>query len=100
MSLISPAALILCLLILANLPWSTKRIFLVYPVKTTKSIVIRLIELLIYYFIGLLLANMVEMNFSGDIVPQQWEFYVTTFCLFVVLSVPSVVYHYQWLRIF
>ena len=92
----SSTALILIFFVIANLPWLTDRIFLVYPIKH-KSVLIRLIELVIYYLASLLIAIAAETHFSGDIFPQQWEFFVTTFCLFLVLSVPSVIYRYQWL---
>jgi hypothetical protein len=69
----------------------------VIPLKKVKSVFIRLVELVIYYFISLLVAIAAEIEFSGDVFPQQWEFFVTTFCLFLVLSVPGVVYRYQWL---
>ena len=97
MSLTSPAALILWLIILANLPWINERVFLIYSLNKPKPIIIRLVELIVYYFVGLLLANAFEIQFSGDVEVQEWEFYVSIFCLFVVLAVPGVVYRYQWL---
>ncbi|NOQ93876.1 MAG: DUF2818 family protein [Methylophaga sp.] len=93
----SPVTLILLFLIIANLPWFTERVFLVYPLQSVKSVVIRLIELVVYYFASLLIAIAAEIQFSGDVFPQQWEFFVTTFCLFLVLAVPGVIYRYQWL---
>lgn len=93
----SPTALILLFLIIANLPWLTERVFLVFSISSTKSVLVRLVELMVFYFVSLLIATGVEMQFSGDIYPQSWEFFVTTFCLFLVLAVPGVVYRYQWL---
>lgn len=93
----SPITLILFFLVIANLPWFTERVFLVYPLQSVKSVVIRLIELVVYYFASLLIAIAAEIQFSGDVFPQQWEFFVTTFCLFLVLAVPGVIYRYQWL---
>lgn len=93
----SPTALILLFLVIANLPWITERVFLVYPLAATKPIVIRLIELIVFYFVSLLIAIAAEIRFSGEVFPQQWEFFVTTFCLFLVLAVPGVVYRFQWL---
>jgi len=93
----SPITLILLFLVIANLPWLTERVFLVYPVKETKSVLIRLIELIVYYFMSLLIAITAEIQFSGEVFPQQWEFFVTTFSLFLVLAVPGVIYRYQWL---
>ena len=93
----SSTMLILLFLLIANLPWFTERVFLVYPLKSVKSVLIRLIELFVYYFVSLLIAITAEIQFSGEVFPQQWEFFVTTFCLFLVLSVPGVIYRYQWL---
>ena len=93
----SPVTLILVFLLIANLPWLTERVFLVYPLQAGKSILVRLIELIVFYFASLLIAIAAETKFSGDVFPQQWEFFVTTFCMFLVLSVPGVIYRYQWL---
>jgi hypothetical protein len=84
-------------LILANLPWFTSRVFCFFPVTTIKSPKIRLIELLVYYGIVMLVGRAIEMDFSGEVYPQQWEFFVTTFSVFLVLSAPGVIYRYQWL---
>lgn len=95
----SPIVLIILFLFIANIPWFTERVFLVIPLKKGKSVFIRLVELVIFYFASLLIAIAAEIQFSGDVFPQQWEFFVTTFCIFLVLSVPGVVYRYQWLPI-
>ncbi len=93
----SPTTLILLFLVIANLPWFTERFLLIIP-RANKSIFLRIIELVIYYFISLAIAILFESRFSGGEVHQQaWEFFVTTFSLFLVLSVPGVVYRYQWI---
>ncbi len=94
----SPMTLILLFLVIANLPWFTERMLLVIPLAKNKFIFIRLIEVIIFYFVSLVIATIFESRFSGgEIHPQTWEFFVTTFCLFLVLSVPGVVYRYQWI---
>lgn len=93
----SVTLLIVLLLIIANLPWMSNRVFMVLALKSPKSVVIRLAEQLVYYLMGLLIAIGFEMRFSGEIYPQTWEFFVTTFCLFLVLAVPGMIYRYQWL---
>lgn len=94
----SPITLILLFLVIANLPWFTERFLLAIPLAKTKSKFLRLIEVIIFYFISLIIATIFEYRFSGgEVHPQTWEFFVTTFCLFLVLSVPGVVYRYQWL---
>jgi len=93
----SSTVLIILFLIIANLPWFTERLFLIILLKKNKSVVVRLIELVVYYFVSLLIAIAAEIQFSGEVFPQQWEFFVTTFCLFLVLAAPGVIYRYQWL---
>ncbi|MCX4188511.1 DUF2818 family protein [Methylophaga sp. OBS4] len=88
--------IIILFLLIANLPWIGNRVFFVFAMKT-KPVWVRLIELLVYYLLSLLMAIVFETRFSGDIYPQSWEFFVTTFSLFLVLAVPGVVYRYQWL---
>lgn len=89
--------LILTFLIAASLPFITQRLFLFWPRSAGKSVGLRLLELLVFYGFCMLIARGLESRFSGDIYPQTWEFYVTTFCFFLVLAVPSVIYRYQWL---
>lgn len=82
--------------LIANLPWIGNRVFFVFPMQA-KPVWVRLLELLLYYFVSLLIGIAFEHRFSGDIYTQQWEFFVTTLSLFLVLAVPGVVYRYQWL---
>ncbi len=82
--------------LIANLPWIGNRVFFIWPLQP-KPVWIRLVELLVYYFISLLIGIAFEIRFSGDVYTQQWEFFVTTLSLFLVLAVPGVVYRYQWL---
>jgi hypothetical protein len=83
-------------LLIANLPWMGNRVFFVVPMQS-KPIWIRLIELVVYYLLSLLIGIAFEIRYSGDVYTQQWEFIVTTLSLFLVLTVPGVVYRYQWL---
>jgi len=93
----SSTILILIFFITANLPWISERAFLVIRLSKVKSSWLRLVELIVFYFVSLLIAIAAEIQFSGEIFPQQWEFFVTTFSAFVVLAVPGVIYRYQWL---
>ena len=93
----SSTALILLFFIMANLPWISERVFLIYSLKMSKKIIIRLAETLVFYIFSLLLAIFLEVKFSGEVYSQGWEFFTITFCLFVVMSVPSIIFHYQWL---
>ncbi len=95
----SSLSLILLITIIANLPWISERFFLVFSMANGKSSWLRLLELVVFYFISLAIAVMTERNMDGDIHPQNWEFYVTTFSGFLVLAVPGVIYRYQWLSL-
>lgn len=83
-------------LLIANLPWVGNRVFFVFPMQI-KPVWVRLVELVVYYLLSLLISMMFETRFSGDVYPQNWEFFVTTLSFFIVLAVPGVVYRYQWL---
>jgi len=89
--------LLLIMFVLANLPWVNARFFLVIPLKNGKNAWWRLLEVMVYYFVALLVSVGFEQRFAGNIYPQQWEFFVTTLSLFLVFSVPGVVYRHQWL---
>lgn len=93
----SPTTLILLFFIIANIPWISERAFLVIRLTNEKSPWLRLFELIVFYFASLLIAIAAEIQFSGEVFPQHWEFFVTTFCAFLVLAVPGVIYRYQWL---
>ncbi len=77
----------------ANLPFMGQRLLLVFPLAKPKSLVIRLGELVAYYFavggLGLLLEN-----HAGQIAPQGWEFYAITSTLFITLAFPGFIARY------
>ncbi len=91
--------LLFIMFVLANLPWVNSRWFLFIPLKNGKNAWQKVFEVLVYYVMSLMVAMAFEQQFSGDIYPQQWEFFVTTLSLFLVFSTPGVVYRYQWLPI-
>ena len=77
----------------ANLPFTSHRLFLVRKLAQSKSLAMRLGELVVYYFavggLGLLLEN-----HGGQIAPQGWEFYAITGTLFVTLAFPGFIARY------
>ena len=78
----------------ANLPCFTQRLFGVWPLKTqTKPLGLRLLELIVYYFLVGALGLLLERS-AGQIAPQGWEFYAITGALFVTLAFPGFVYRY------
>jgi Na+(H+)/acetate symporter ActP len=82
----------------ANLPFLLERRLLVLPLgKTGKNVGWRLLELALLYFAVGGIAWLVEKNI-GPVQHQNWEFYATTACLFLVFAFPGFVYRYLWRR--
>lgn len=89
----------------ANLPFLTERVFGIIPLKPhaagdgvlassrTKSLPLRLLELIVLYFVVGFLARMLESRIGG-VFAQNWEFYAITGCLFLVLAFPGFVLRY------
>jgi len=79
----------------ANLPFANDRVMGLLPVSGgwKKSLALRLLELVILYFVvggvGLLFERRV-----GQIAPQGWEFYAVTGALFIVLAFPGFTWRY------
>jgi hypothetical protein len=84
----------------ANLPFFNERVFGLIPVGhtqagqgRTKRFVVRLLELIVLYFLVGLLARGLESRI-GNAFTQGWEFYAITACMFVVLAFPGFVLRY------
>ena len=95
----------------ANLPFLTERLFGFIPLKAksagdgaaspsaatggarTKSLPLRLLELIVLYFVVGFLARALESRIGG-VFAQNWEFYAITGCLFLVLAFPGFVLRY------
>ncbi|GAB3390392.1 DUF2818 family protein [Massilia agri] len=89
----------------ANLPFLTERVFGFIPLKPntpgdgavssprTKSFPLRLLELIVLYFVVGFLARALESRIGG-VFAQNWEFYAVTGCLFLVLAFPGFVLRY------
>lgn len=77
----------------ANLPFISPRLMGVVKPAKPKTLGIRLLELLIFYFLAGGLALLLE-NRAGQIAPQTWEFYAITATLFVTFAFPGFVYRY------
>jgi len=77
----------------ANLPFANQRILLVGPFRSTKSLAIRLAELVLLYFVVGAVGLVLE-NHAGQIAPQGWEFYAITGTMFLTLAFPGFVYRY------
>lgn len=90
----------------ANLPFLTERVFGFIPMKSgaagdgaapsslrTKSLALRLLELIVLYFVVGFVARLLESRIGG-VFAQNWEFYAVTGCLFLVLAFPGFVFRY------
>jgi len=77
----------------ANLPFVSSRVLGIVPVRTTKSVGVRLAELVVLYFAVGLLGVLLEAR-AGQVTAQGWEFYAVTGALFLVLAFPGFVWRY------
>jgi len=93
---VSSYLVILLAVLAANLPFFNERLFAVIPVSAFaggKSLWIRLLELIILYFIVGGIAFALESR-AGNRFEQGWEFYAITACFFIVLSFPGFAIRY------
>lgn len=88
--------LIVIALVCANLPWLSDRILLVKrPAQGIKRGWWRWSEWLLLYLLTGLIALGLEQKLNGERYPQGWEFYVVTFCIFMVFALPGFIYRYD-----
>ncbi len=87
--------LLVTAIVLANVPWLfANRIFLFIKVPN-KSIVINLLEWLLYFILTGILAYLLENKSMGHVQEQGWEFYTVTFFMFVIFAFPGFIYRYN-----
>ncbi|MGF6273164.1 hypothetical protein ABIB38_001522 [Massilia sp. UYP11] len=85
----------------ANLPFVNERLFALVPVPgkavvgepRNKALALRLLELVVLYFVVGLVARLLESRI-GSVFAQTWEFYAVTGCMFLVLAFPGFVMRY------
>lgn len=88
---------VMAALLLANLPFISNRLFVLYALSSSKSLALRLAELVVGYFMVGGLGLFLEQR-SGQIAVQGWEFYAITGTLFVTFAFPGFVYRYLFKR--
>jgi Na+(H+)/acetate symporter ActP len=82
--------------IAANLPWISERLFGLISVKSSKkSIWLCLLEWFALYLLIGLVALGIEKKFTSEVYSQDWEFYASTFCLFLVFALPGFIYRFD-----
>lgn len=92
------AALLLLAVVLANLPFLSERVFLLFATRSgEKSLALRLLELVVYFALTGAVAWWMESR-TGPVYAQRWEFWAVTGCLFLVLAYPGYVFRYLWRR--
>ncbi|QZA82519.1 DUF2818 family protein [Deefgea piscis] len=80
----------------ANLPFFSEKLFFFWKIKAgTKSFGWRLLELSVFYALLAGIAYLLESRISS-VHSQNWQFYVSTFSLFVVFAWPGFVWRYFW----
>lgn len=77
----------------ANLPFMSERLFGAVRLARPKTGWMRIMELVVGYFLTIGFGLLVEGRF-GPIYPQRWEFWGITVCLFIVLGYPGFVWRY------
>ncbi len=82
------------MVVAANFPFLTESLFGVRRLKQLdKPFFIRLLELIVLYFVVLGIARLLESN-AGNAFSQGWQFYAVTVCLFLVLAFPGFIFRY------
>jgi hypothetical protein len=97
---VASALVIVVALAAANLPFLNEYVFGFIPLKPTapgevrhKLFVVRLLELIVLYFVVGALASALESRI-GNAFAQTWEFYAITGCVFIVFAFPGFVLRY------
>lgn len=95
-SLTSVWLIVLLAVVAANIPFVNERCFAVFALRRfsfIKPFWVRLLELLIFYFLIGAVGFFLESR-SGNRFPQGWEFFAITAFLFLVLAFPGFVFRY------
>lgn len=77
----------------ALLPFLSQRLLGIITLRSSKTLGMRLLELVACYFLVGGVALALEKN-AGQIAPQGWEFYAITGAMFMTLAFPGFVYRY------
>lgn len=86
------AVFLLIEFVLANLPWLSRSLFFIKPLPSKHPMNWRFVQAVVYLVIAWLFSLVVEDFLMGGIYPQDWEFYATFVCLFLVFGFPGFIY--------
>ena len=85
--------MIIVALLAASLPFFTERVFGLVRLNSKKTVWLRLLELIVLYFVVGALGFLLESK-AGNRFDQRWEFFAITACLFLVFAFPGFIYRY------
>lgn len=85
-------------IITANAPWVLDNLFFFIKRDSDKRFLLRLAEWFVLYIMVGFLAAGLELQQNGMRHEQDWEFYVATFCLYLVFALPGFIYQYEFKR--
>jgi hypothetical protein len=71
----------------------SQRLLGVVRLARGKSLPVRLLELVVLYFVVGGVGMLLEQN-AGQIAPQKWEFFAITGALFLTFAFPGFVWRY------
>lgn len=86
--------MLLLALIFANAPFLTNRLLGIFRLAH-KHFGHHLLELFVGFGIMAGLAYLLESR-AGSVHHQDWEFYVTVACLYLIFAFPAFVWRYFW----
>jgi putative effector of murein hydrolase LrgA (UPF0299 family) len=89
----SVTLVIVLAMLAANWPFITERLFGVIKLASPKSLALRLVELIVLFFVIGGVALALEQRL-GQIAPQKWEFYAVAASVFLTLAFPGFVWRY------
>lgn len=82
----------------ANLPFYFNKWFLCFPVRSGKTLALRVVELLVCYLVVGVVCGAAEISENGSRYSQDWQFFAITLCLCTVFAYPGFVFRYLWPR--
>ncbi len=96
---ISIVLLLVFAVIMANLPFVSRKLFFFVPVKWQrnqfKHLGWCLLEWSFSFVVTAGIAYILESK-QGQIFVQHWQFYATNLCLFLVFAYPGFIYRFLW----
>ncbi|WP_018149735.1 DUF2818 family protein [Leeia oryzae] len=76
-------------LLSANAPFFTSKLLYIFKSKASYSLVV-LVNLILSFLLLAVIVRVFEQS-SGALHDQQWEFYATAVCLFLIFAIPGFV---------